>query len=272
MNRAPLVIKIGGAAIDRARDMMGLWQGLVALHEREVALGSGVVIVHGGGAAVDRLLGALGLGVVRVNGIRVTPDDQIDHVVSILAGLVNRQLVGALRASGGNAVGLSLADGLTEARLLSPEFGRVGEITGGDPSLIHALWRERFLPVVSSIGADADGHALNVNADAAAGGVARTLGARALVFLTDVPGVLDSAGAIIGSLRFDEADALIGSGAISGGMVAKVRAAMGAVEISGVGAVIASWNAPNVLTALGEGGFPGTTIVAEDSPSLITPR
>lgn len=281
MTAHPLVIKLGGAAIDRARSMPNLWTGLVALHKAEVARGSGIAIVHGGGAAVDRLLDALGLPVVRRDGIRVTPEDQIDHVVGVLAGLVNTQLVGAINAAGGKAVGLSLGDaGIAECRAIGAEFGRVGEVVGGDPALVHALWRIGSLPVVSSIGQDAVGLALNVNADDAAGGLAKTLGARAVVFLTDVPGVLGADRALLETLRFEEAAALIDDGVIAGGMIAKVRAAMRVVEVGGsavgglgVAALIASWNDPSVLTALAEGRSPGTTIVAgSSSPSLTTSR
>lgn len=269
----PLVIKLGGAAIDRADATPDLWANLLALHEAETARGAGIAIIHGGGATVDRLLESLGLPVVRRDGIRITPDDQIDHVVATLAGLVNTQLVGALTAAGAKPVGLSLADaGIADCRPIAPEFGRVGEVIGGDPALIHTLWQSGFLPVVSSIGLSADGLALNINADDAAGALAKTLGARAVVFLTDVPGVLGPDRALLETLRFDEAGALIESGVIAGGMTAKVRAAMRAVEVAGVAAIVASWNDPNVMTALAEGRSPGTTIVADPSPSLTTSR
>ena len=268
MTRAPLVIKLGGAAIDRARDMPELWRALGALHEAEVAQGSGVAIVHGGGAAVDRLLDTLALPTVRHEGIRVTPDDQIDHVVSVLAGTVNTALVGALRAAGARPVGLSLADaGLTEAEAISPKLGRVGAVTGGDPAIAHTLWREGFLPVVSSIGADAAGAPLNINADDAAGALGAILGARAVVFLTDVPGVLDRSGALIESMTPAEAEALIADATIAGGMIAKVRAAIRATEAAGAQAVIAPWSDPKVLAAFSEGRAPGTSILASPGPT-----
>lgn len=267
------MVKLGGAAVDRAGAMPVLWSGLVALHDAELARGSGIAIVHGGGAAVDRVLGALGLPIVRRDGIRVTPEEQIDHVVGVLGGLINTRLVGLINGAGGRAVGLSLCDGgLGVCRAIGAEFGRVGEVTGGDGSLIRGLWGDGFLPVVSSIGQDADGLALNINADDAAGALGRTLGARAVVFLTDVPGVLGGDGSLLATLRRGEASALIAEGVIAGGMVAKVRAAMRATEVGGVSSLIASWNDPHVLTALGEGASPGTTIVAEPAPTLTTSR
>jgi acetylglutamate kinase len=268
--RAPLVIKLGGAAIDRAGDMAHLWRALARLHRAELdASGgaSGIAIVHGGGAAVDRLLGALGLPVVRHEGLRVTPEDQIDHVVSVLAGTINAKLVGALTGAGARAVGLSLADGgLSEAEAVSEALGRVGRVTGGAPGLVRCLWRSGFLPVVSSIGADADGAALNINADDGAGALARILGARAVVFLTDVGGVLDASGSVIGSLTRDEGEALIADATIAGGMIAKVRAASRAAELAGTRAIIASWNDPDVLVVLAAGRTPGTAILATASP------
>lgn len=269
--RGPLVIKLGGAAIDNAGAMGRLWRALGALHRAELdASGgeTGIAIVHGGGAAVDRLLGALGLPTVRRDGIRVTPVDQIDHVVSVLAGTINATLVGALGAAGARGVGLSLADGaLTRAEAVSESLGRVGRVSGGDPALVRCLWASGFLPVVSSIGADAEGAALNVNADDAAGALGNILGARAVVFLTDVPGVLDASKSLIHALTPDEAEALIADGTIVGGMIAKVRAAIRGAEFAGTRSIIASWNDAGVLEALGAGRTPGTAILPSASPT-----
>lgn len=255
----PLIIKLGGAAIDDAPEPRSLFRALAALHHTNPNL----ALVHGGGAAVDRLLAKLNLPVTRIGGIRVTPEDQIDHVVSILAGLTNTTLVAALAAAGARPVGLSLADAnLTTARLLDPALGRVGEITGGDPALLETLWNARLLPVISSIAADENAKPLNVNADDAAASIARITTARALVLLTDVPGVLDENAIPIANLSPDRAEALIASGVIQGGMTAKVRAAIRAADIARCPTLITSWKDPDALAALASDNehTPGTTI------------
>lgn len=258
------MIKLGGGAVESPRDQVVLWRTLEALHCEEPG---GSVIVHGGGARVDRLLQALGLPVRKINGIRVTPPDQIDHVVAVLAGTMNTTIVGALRVAGANAVGLTIGSGGTvRASLLEEpglELGRVGIGSPGDPALLHTLLDGGFLPVLSSMGLDEEGDSLNVNADQAAGAVARTIGARAIVVLTDVPGVLDDSGNLIAEVDGTAIDSLIESAVIHSGMVVKVRAALECAEQAGCPVVIASWKEPEVLAGLTRGERIGTRIVAE---------
>ena len=203
----------------------------------------------------------------------MTPPDQIDAVVEILAGRMNRSLVGKIDASlkrTGNtqrAVGLSIGDGgLTTARPVvcaDINFGCVGEVTGGDPELVNTLLESCFLPVISPIASNDLGGvcgALNVNADDAASAVAGIIGAQSLVLLSDVPGVLDADGQLIPELDALSIERLITAGVISGGMIPKVRAALDTATKTGVATRIASWKDPAALLALATGDDCGTLV------------
>lgn len=276
----PLVVKLGGAAVEAPSRSARLIEALVALHAslRKAEGGegeAGVVIVHGGGAAVDRRLERMGLTPRKVGGMRVTPADQIEVVVGELGGVVNKRLVGTLAALGARAVGLSLGDGgLTIVRPLTRlgvDLGLVGEIVGGDPALLRRLLEGGYLPVVSPIAAAPDGQLLNVNADDAASGIARILGARLLVLLTDVPGVLDEQGELLPALDGAEIERLIARGVVRAGMIPKVRAALEAATAAGAPALIASWENPERLGSLADGLFPGTLITPPSAAPLPAP-
>ena len=213
-----------------------------------------VVLVHGGGKSVDRHLQLLGHTSHKRDGIRITPPEHMLEIAGVLAGQLNARLVGLLRSRGVNAVGLTLADGATTTARKSEKFsfdaGRVGEITGGDANLIQTLLRNGCTPIFSSIAMDDAGELLNVNADEAAAAIARIVSARLLVLLTDVAGVKDGEGNIIASLNCAGVERLTNSGAITGGMIAKVRSALEASEQSGVATLVASWTDANIADAL----------------------
>lgn len=269
MTPAPLVLKIGGAALEVPEEHPALWAALLALHG---AAGSGgLVIVHGGGAAVDRQLAALGMTSERRQGIRITPPEQVEVITAVLAGQMNKQLVGLLQAAGGNPVGLCLGDGgITRCAPASyPDFdpGRVGEVRGGDPRLLHLLLGAGFLPVVSSIGLDDGGERLNINADDAATALASVLGAAGLVLLTDVPAVLDAERRPIPELDATRAEELIAGGVIAGGMIPKVRGALRAAAACAAPVTIASWKDPAALRALAGPDAPGTRCLPPPAPA-----
>lgn len=257
----PLVVKLGGALLDDARAFGSVFDALAALHR---ASAGGLVIVHGGGKAVDRQLERLGLQTERREGIRITPAEVVEQVAAVLAGAMNTQLLGLLLARGVPAVGLTLSDGhLAHARKTTRfafDPGCVGELTHGKGALVAHLLAGGYLPVLSSIGIDADGGLLNINADDAAAQVAGIIGARGLLLLTDVPGVKDAQGAVIPELDATAAEALIADGTVTGGMIAKVRGAIAAATAGGVPVVIASWADPAALGALATGGRIGTRI------------
>lgn len=256
-----MVVKVGGAAIESPLHCEPLWAALARIHDSDVAR---IVLVHGGGAAVDRRLGSLGLQSQRREGIRITPPEHIDHVVEVLAGSTNLSLVSSLRRHGAKAVGLTLADGGTSTATKTTRYafdpGCVGEITGGDSRLLQLLLVAGFLPVLSSIALDEAGRPLNVNADDAAAGIAAILDARDLVLLTDVPGVRDAGGALIPDLNVDEITRLIETGVIHGGMIVKVRAAAEAAQRSGRSVIIASWDRSEDIERLARGERAGTRV------------
>ncbi len=231
----PIVIKIGGATLEAQAESPTLWRALVELHDKDRRdhTGGGLVLVHGGGKAVDRLLDKLGMETRRHEGLRITPPDQMDVIAGVLAGTLNKRLVGcinAVAAAGhGRAVGLCLGDGadLAARRLTRSgvDLGCVGEVTGGTGKLLQVLLKQSYLPVVACVGIDATGALLNVNGDDAAAAVARAIRARALVLLTDVPGVLDADKALIPRLDAAGIQRLADAGVITGGMIPKLHAA-----------------------------------------------
>jgi acetylglutamate kinase len=277
---APIVVKVGGTLLDEPERHRATLDGIVLLHENARRSGSGVVLVHGGGVLVDRHLARLGITTERIDGIRVTPPDVVEEIVGVLAGRVNTRLVGLLAGSGARTVGLSLGDGglcvCRKATRYPFDPGAVGEITDGDPEVVNALISAGFMPVVSSIGLDAHGSFLNINADDAAAAIALITGARELVLLTDVAGVLDRHGAVIASLDEPHIESLIADGTIAGGMIAKVRGALEAATRAKVPVTIASWKDPaSVLQGQGdtaERRRACTRILPSTSPSLATVR
>lgn len=261
----PVVVKLGGAAMDVECGPGGVWRFLGELHRR---VARGVVVVHGGGSAVDRQLRRMGHESVKHDGIRATPLEQIEDVVGVLAGVVNKKLVGRLASLGLPAVGLSLGDGgmvVAELETLPGiDLGCVGRPSPGDPRLLSTLLGAEFLPVVSSIGLDEGGKLLNVNADQAAAALAQTVGASAVVLLTDTPGILDEHGVCLSRVSAAEAEALIERGVIARGMVAKTRAALSVAEGVSVPVFIAPWNDDTALESLAAGAPFGTMIVRSD--------
>lgn len=262
---APVVIKLGGAAVERAAATGAgdaVWKALASIADAHLGR---LVLVHGGGAEIDRRLARLGLHSEKRDGVRITPDAQIDEVVATLAGVMSRRVVGALLAEGVRAVGLALSDGgmTTASKSLQLGFdpGRVGAVTGGDPTPLTVLLRAGFTPVLNPIAADARGRALNVNADDAAAAVAALIGARMLVLLTDTPGVLDGAGRVIPALSAERIESMISSGEISGGMVVKARGAARAAAEAGAPAAIAPADNLEGLHGLLRGEAFGTLVL-----------
>lgn len=262
MSAGPLVVKLGGALLDDAARFPGVFDALARLHHVHAG---GIVIVHGGGKAVDRQLDRLGIATERREGIRITPPEAVEQVTAVLAGAMNTQLLGLLLSRGASAVGLTLSDGhLARARKSERyafDAGRVGELSGGDGALVRHLLAGGYLPVLSSIAVCEAGGFLNVNADDAAAQLAGIIGARGLLLLTDVPGVRGADGQVIPELDADAAEALVSAGTVTGGMIAKVRGAVSAADASGVPVVIASWADPAALEALASGGAVGTRVL-----------
>lgn len=255
----PLIIKLGGVLLDSEEALERLFGALVAYrqaHQRPL------VIVHGGGCLVDELMKKLSLPVVKKQGLRVTPADQIDIITGALAGTANKTLLAWALKNNINAVGLSLADGnAVSVTPLDEELGHVGKAAPGNPDLLNTLLAAGYLPIVSSIGITASGELMNVNADQAATALAETLGAD-LILLSDVSGILDGKGQRIAEMTAEKAEQLIAQGIITDGMVVKVNAALDAARTLGRPVDIASWRNTEKLPALFNGVAIGTRILA----------
>ncbi|MDO8616099.1 MAG: acetylglutamate kinase [Dehalococcoidia bacterium] len=254
-----LVVKIGGSTLGSHDTAL---EDLVALQRR----GLRPVVVHGGGAQISDWLKRLNVPTRFERGLRVTDEVSLQVVVSVLAGLVNKQLVAQLQALGGTAVGLSGADGgMLQCRLSEEKLGFVGEIIAVDPGSLARVLLAGSIPVIAPIGLlfgdeKPTGQLLNINADTAAGALAAALGARWLVFLTDVAGVRSDGGQTPAQLSAAEARRLIGGGVIEGGMIPKVEACLQAAAAGATSVVADGREAHRLLDVVA--GKPAGTVVA----------
>ena len=258
MNPRKLLIKLGGTLLDSAESRVRLAREIARLAEDPAIR---VVVVHGGGKQMTRFLAERGVESRFVNGLRVTTPEIIDAVLKVFAGSVNSELVSAFRAAGARPVGLTGLDaGLVDAELLNPDLGQVGRPVRSDARLLDLLTEHAYLPVVACVAGDAHGNIYNVNADQMAVACAASFGADSLIFLTDVDGVRDKSGAICPSLSCAQARNLIQEGVATGGMQAKLEAAMDALA-RGVGQVcIGPGAASEVLVKLRAGAAAGTKL------------
>jgi len=246
-----LLIKLGGTLLDAPESLQRLTREVT-----EVARHASTIVVHGGGKQMTRFLAERGIESRFVNGLRVTTPEVLDAVVKVFTGSVNATLVSAFRVAGARPVGLTGLDaGLVDAEPLNSELGRVGKPVRSDARLVDLLVREHYLPVVACVAGDAQGAVYNVNADQMAVACATSFGADKLVFLTDVEGVRDGAGQIRETLSAAEARRLIREGVATGGMQAKLEAALAALQ-QGVGEVLIAPGAhPGVVTRLVDGSL-----------------
>ena len=256
-----IVVKIGGSTL-------GSHDTTLADVAELARRGMRPVVVHGGGAMISDWLKRLGVPTRFEKGLRVTDEASLDVVVGVLAGVVNKQLVRSLQALGVKAVGLTGADGgLLHCRMANEALGFVGEIETVDAQLLESLIAGGAVPVVAPIGLlyerfQPGNQLLNINADTAAGAIAGALGAKWLVFMTDVPGV-KAEGAVIEELDQKRARRLMEAGVIEGGMIPKVEACLHAAA-AGTRAVIVDGRQEHALLALIEGGSAGTTVGASE--------
>jgi len=229
---ATVVIKYGGAAMLDAGLKEGVLRDVVLLS----LVGLHPVLVHGGGPEISGMMKRLGLEPTFIGGLRVTDAATMEVVEMVLVGRTNREIVGTLNRLGARAVGLSGKDaGLITAGKLQGEvdLGQVGEVTDIQPEIVHTLIREHYVPVIAPVAAGNDGTTYNINADTVAGRLAAALGARKLVLLSDVRGVMtDKAdeSTLVSALDAKQAEAMIAAGTIESGMIPKVEACIGAVR------------------------------------------
>ncbi len=244
MNR-PLVIKIGGSTLG---DADTTFRDVAELARR----GDIPIVVHGGGAEASRWLESMQIPSRFERGLRVTDDRVLPVVVAVFAGLVNKRIVAAINGSGAIAAGLCGADGrILECRIADPELGFVGEPLKVNTTAVLALREAGVIPVIGPIGCvpgEGADQLVNINADTVAGNIAAAVGARQLVFLTDVDGVRGADGVVIPSLSTAAARDLIADGTISGGMIPKVEACLHAAGL-GVNVRIVDGRSSGMLLA-----------------------
>jgi acetylglutamate kinase len=254
-----ILVKLGGTLLDAVESRNRLASEISSAVNQDLQ----AVVVHGGGKQMTRYLAAHGVESHFVNGLRVTTPEVLDAVVKVLAGSVNQELVSAFIACGALAVGLSGMDGLlTEARQMSEELGWVGRPVRSDARLLNTLLAAGFLPVIACLAGDRQGQFFNVNADQMAISVAAALDADKLLFLTDVDGVRGENNVVHSTLNSDQCRQLIDTGIATGGMRAKLEAAMEALQMGVAEVVIAPGAAPGVIGKLLAGEPIGTRLVA----------
>ena len=243
-----VVVKYGGHAMGEEDTARSFARDIVLLEQTAV----NPVVVHGGGPQIETMLKRLGIKSEFAGGLRITDAATIEIVEMVLAGSINKQIVGFINGAGGKAVGLCGKDGnMVLARkvnrtLVDPDsqietivdLGFVGEPEKVDHTLLNQLIGYELIPVLAPLATSKEGQTLNVNADTFAGAVAGALKAKRLLLLTDVPGVLDKSKQLIKELSVDDARRLIADGTISGGMIPKVETCMYALEAGVEGVVI----------------------------------
>jgi len=250
----PLVIKIGGAILEKESALEALLSVIEKLSDKQV------VLVHGGGCIVDEMLSQAGFSTEKRHGLRLTPVEQMPVISGALAGTVNKAIVATANSMKLASVGLSLNDGdMLHCDLSTLNLGLVGVPKANNSKLLDSLLNNNFLPIISSIGALPTGELVNVNADDAAVAICQLLNAD-LLLLTDVNGVKGSDGEYLTSLNSDEALKLIDQGVIAGGMTAKVNAALNAAKQLRRSIAVASWQSPEQIIQLLEGHGIGTQI------------
>jgi acetylglutamate kinase len=219
------------------------------------------VVVHGGGPQIGEMLKRLGIKSEFAAGLRVTDAATIEIVEMVLAGSINKQIVGFINAAGGKAVGLCGKDGnmvtarKATRRIVDPDshiekiidLGFVGEPEKVDTTVLNQILGRDLIPVLAPLAISADGITYNVNADTFAGAIAGALKAKRLLLLTDVPGVLDKSKNLIKELTADEARRLIADGTISGGMIPKVETCIYALDAGVEGVVILDGKVPHAV-------------------------
>ncbi len=255
-----IVVKLGGATLGNHDTTL---QDIVSLQKQ----GWSMVVVHGGGKTITKWLEQRGLATKFIEGERVTDEATLEVVVSVLAGVVNKEIVADINALGGLAVGISGVDGaFIQGRIKHKELGYMGEVVKVDPTPLKALLKGGYVPVVAPVSLNAGERApgergvLNINADVIAGEIAAAIGAEKLIFLTDVVGICDQNGKLVPKLSAKEAEALVASGTASGGMIPKVKACLKALSGVAKACIIIDGRQPHALFKEIEGKGGGTTI------------
>ncbi len=252
-----VVVKYGGHAMGEEEMARNFARDIVLMEQTAI----NPVVVHGGGPQIGEMLKRLNIKSEFAGGLRVTDAATIEIVEMVLAGSINKQIVGFINGAGGKAVGLCGKDGnMVTARKLSRsvadpgsnietvvDLGFVGEPEKVDITVLTQILGRDLIPVLAPLATSAEGVTYNVNADTFAGAIAGALKAKRLLILTDVPGVLDKSKKLIKELTADEARALIADGTISGGMIPKVETCLYALEAGVEGVVVLDGRVPHAV-------------------------
>ena len=246
-----VVVKYGGHAMGEEAAARSFARDIVLLEQTAI----NPVVVHGGGPQIGGMLKRLGIKSEFAGGLRVTDAETIEIVEMVLAGSINKQIVGFINESGGKAVGLSGRDAnllvatkqMMQKNGQEIDLGFVGDPKTVDPHVLKTLAQGGMIPVIAPVSAGESGETYNINADTAAGAIAAAVGATRLLLLTDVPGVLDKEGKLLENLTVTQVKALMGDGTISGGMIPKLETCIEAIEGGVEGAVIIDGRVPHSL-------------------------
>lgn len=242
-----VVVKYGGNAMVNPDLKQQVMDDVVLLW----LIGVKVVLVHGGGPEITSMMDKLGKKPEFVDGLRVTDKETVDIVQMVLAGKVNKTLVTMLEKRGGNAIGLCGMDGkLIEAKIKNEKLGYVGEVTKINIGPVTDILEKGYIPVISTLGCDADGNAYNINADTAAAHIAGALGAERFILMTDIAGILkdkNDPSTLIPEISLSEADKLSETGIISAGMIPKVQCCVTAIREGVKNVVIMDGRVPHSI-------------------------
>jgi acetylglutamate kinase len=258
-DEAIVVVKYGGHAMGDEQTARDFARDIVLLEQ----LAINPVVVHGGGPQIGAMLEKLGIRSQFAGGLRITDAQTVEVVEMVLAGSINKQIVGYINEAGGKAIGLTGKDGnMVRARKLGRtvvdpgsniekivDLGFVGEPDQVDVTVLNQILGRELIPVLAPVAGGAVGEAAtyNVNADTFAGAIAGALQAKRLVLLTDVPGVLDKSKKLIEDMSIDDVRRLIADGTISGGMIPKVETCINALELGVEGVVILDGKVPHAV-------------------------
>jgi acetylglutamate kinase len=255
-----IVVKIGGATLGNHDTTL---EDIVSLQQQ----GWSIVVVHGGGKMITDWLAARGIATKFIDGERVTDEVTLEVVVSVLAGVVNKEIVADINAQGGLAMGISGVDGgFIQGKIKHKALGYIGEVVKVEPAPLQALLKGGYVPVVAPVSLNAgekepgERGVLNINADVVAGEIVAAIGAEKLIFLTDVIGICDKQGKLVPQLSTKEAEAMMAAGTASGGMIPKVKACLKALSGASSACIIIDGRQPHALLKEIEGKGGGTTI------------
>lgn len=225
-----LVVKYGGNAMINGELKDSVMRDIVLLN----LIGVKVVLVHGGGPEITDMLAKVGKETSFVDGLRVTDEQTAQIVLMVLAGKINKGLVGLIEQKGGKAIGLSGVDGsMIQAVMKNEKLGFVGDITDINPKIIEDALDDGYIPVISTVGCDKQGNIYNINADTAAAKIAGALNAESLISMTDISGILkdkNDPSSLISSLSVKQAEEYIENGIIKDGMIPKTQCCINAIN------------------------------------------